>query len=88
MISFFLYGLVVYIGYSRSRYWPFSGGRCSARGWVWAAWLLALLASGLLVWELGWVTGLLVALCAYMTALSLVILLAVIAKHLFKRYAG
>ncbi|GAB3775877.1 hypothetical protein GCM10028818_20570 [Spirosoma horti] len=83
MLSVYLFLIGAYLYYCQSKYFPAGLYKVNA---LWSSWLgltLFLVATGLLVRAEGWVSGLLLALCALSLVLMLIQFAAVLGKGYF-----
>ena len=83
MISLYLFLVGCYLYYIRSKYFPGSilNFKPSVPSWLWIP--LFVSAAGMYVFREGWVSGLLLSLCAVSLALMLVQFAAVLGKKYF-----
>lgn len=83
MIPFYLCLIGAYLYYCQSKYFPSGLYKFTASWSSWLALILFGIATVLFVWSDGWVSGLLLVVCALSLALMLIQLAAVLGKTYF-----
>ncbi|GAB4047508.1 hypothetical protein GCM10028810_30730 [Spirosoma litoris] len=83
MVPFYLFLIGVYLYYCQSKYFPAGLYKFMAPWLPWLALALFGIATGLFVREEGWVSGMLLAVCALSLALMLIQFAAVLGKPYF-----
>lgn len=83
MVSIYLFSIGSYLYYCQSKYFPAGLYKVDASWSSWLGFALFLVATSLFVQSEGWVSGLLLALCALSLALLLIQFAAVLGKGYF-----